>query len=905
MGPKDALRKKFSEDYTKYYKVGLFAQEGFSRKQCTNCGKFIWTATDASLCPDCQGYSFIGKPPTSVRKDYTSAWASIEKYFVDRGHTSVKRYPVVARWRPDLYFTVASIIDFQRIESGKIIFDLPANPLIVPQFSLRFNDIENVGVTGRHYSGFCMVGQHAINNPQGYWKDRTIELDYGLLTGPFGIPKDEITFVEDVWLGYGAFGYSLEYFVRGLELGNAVFTEFEGSPQDYVTMPHPIVDMGAGLERFAWITQGTATSYEAVFGPVYENTVRRLGISPDRKLMKEYYSLAGSLDVTEAQDPVAAKGAIAKRLGLSEEAMAEQIEPLEAAFSILDHTRTLLFAIVDGALPSNVAGGYNLRVLFRRAQGFIEKYGWNVTLAELAELHAEFLKPMYPELAEGVSSVEEILGVETKRYEASKARVASIVQQMQRSKKSPSMDDLIRLYDSEGVTPELLKDSGLPITVPADFYLKVTEKHIVQKQAEEKALYDTTGLPKTKPLFYEERSLFDFEGKVIRSYKDAVVLDQTAFYPRSGGQEPDRGTIDGIPVIDVIKYGDVIVHVLDGKPPAEGEVVHGRVDQERRGILMRHHTATHIVNGAARQVLGPWVWQHSAYKDVDKARLDITHHSHLTREEMLKIEDVANQVVRENILVDLQVLPRSVAERKYGFRLYQGGVIPAKELRVQKIGDFDVEACGGTHCSRTGDVGYIKLLKAERLQDGVERLEFVAGGPAVKHMAEQESRLLAVAEQFQTQPEQVVSVVSSLKEGADQLKKKYRSMAKELSTQMAANLDRASEDLGGVRLVFLDADYYDDQAHIAMGEQLVEKRPEAVYVGVAKLNGRCRIVVFAGEKARASGVDASLLVKESSKLLNGSGGGSAKMAQGGGDLLSTTQPLKDLITRLIREANKR
>jgi len=905
MTAKDVLRKKFSEDYAKYYKVDLFGQEGYIRKKCTNCGRHMWTASDASICPICEGYTFVGNPPTSVRKDYTSAWAAVEKYFVDRGHTSIKRYPVVARWRPDLYFTVASIIDFQRVESGKIIFDLPANPLIVPQISLRFNDIENVGVTGRHYSAFCMMGQHAINNPQGYWKDRTIELDYGVLTGPFGIPKKEITFVEDVWLGYGAFGYSLEYYVKGLEMGNAVFTEFEGSPEDYVTMSHPIVDMGAGLERWVWITQATSTSYEAVFGPVYENAVKRLGLHPDQKLMKEYYTLAGSLDITEVPDPSAAKGEIAKKLGLSSPEMDEKIEPLEAVFSILDHARTLLFAIVDGALPSNVAGGYNLRVLFRRAQNFIDRYGWNVTLSELAALHAEFLRPMFPELAEGISSVEEIFDVEGKRYEASKARVTSIVQQIQKSKKSPSLDDLIRLYDSEGVTPELLKESGLAISIPSDFYLKVTEKHIVQKQAEEKPLYNTTGLPGTKQLYYEERELFDFDAKVIRSFKDAVVLDQTAFYPRSGGQEPDRGTIDGSAVKDVIKYGDVIVHILDGKPPAEGEVVHGRVDQERRGILMRHHTATHLVNGAARQVLGPWVWQHSAYKDVDKARLDITHHSHLTREQMLKIEDVANQVVRENILVDLQVLPRSVAEQKYGFRLYQGGVIPAKELRIQKIGDFDVEACGGTHCHRTGDVGYIKLLKAERLQDGVERLEFVAGGPAVKHMADQESRLLEVAEQFQTQPEQVVSVVGSLKDTNDQLKKRYKSVSRELSSQLAANLPQISEDLGGVKLLFLDADYYDDQAHIAMGEQVVEKRPEAVYVGVAKLNGKCRIIIFAGEKARAAGVDASRLVKESSKLLNGSGGGSAKMAQGGGDLPPASQPLKDLITRLIKEASER
>jgi alanyl-tRNA synthetase len=900
---KEALRKRFSEDYQRYYKVSLFEREGFSRRKCGNCGKAFWSIKESPLCPDCQGYSFIGNPPTTVKKDYTTAWAAVEKFFVKNGHTSIKRYPVVARWRPDLYFTVASIIDFQRVESGKIIFDFPANPLIVPQFSLRFNDIENVGVTGRHYSSFCMVGQHAINNAQGYWKDRTIDLDFGLLTGPFGIPKEEITFVEDVWLGYGAFGYSLEYFVRGLEMGNAVFTEFEGTPESYVTMPHPIVDMGAGLERWVWITQGSSTSYEAVFGPVYENMIKRLGIKPDYRLMREYYSLAGSLDVTEVPDPVAAKAGIAKKLGISDAAMKEKIAPLEAMFSVLDHTRTLLFAIVDGALPSNVAGGYNLRVLFRRAQNFVDLYGWDVTLSELAALHAEFLRPMYPELVDGVSSVEEIFAVEEKRYSASKVRVASIVQQLQKSRKVPSVDDLIRLYDSEGVTPELLKESGLSITVPPDFYLKVTEKHITQKQVEEKPLYDVSGLPKTKPLYYEDRNLFDFDANVLKCFDGkAVVLDRTAFYPRSGGQEPDLGTIDGIPVTDVIKYADVVVHLLGGRAPTEGSVAHGRVDSVRRGILMRHHTATHIVNGAARQVLGPWVWQHSAFKDVDKARLDITHHSHLTRDEMLKIEEVANEVVRENMLVDLQVLPRSVAEQKYGFRLYQGGVIPAKELRIQKIGDFDVEACGGTHCSRTGDVGYIKMLKAERLQDGIERLEFVAGGPAVRHMAEQETRVLGVADQFQTQPEQIVSVVSSLKEGNDVLKKRYRNLAKELSSQMASNLESVSESFGPVKLVFLDSDFYDDQAHIAMGELIVERRPEAVYAGIANLNGRCRIIVFAGDKATAAGMDASKIVKEASKLLGGSGGGSPKLAQGGGGIPSSTQPLKDLITRLIREA---
>jgi len=216
---KENLKQIFSKDPDRYYRVALFEKLGFERRQCSECGTFFWTISgDAKLCPSCTGYSFIGNPPTKKRVGYTETWKIVEDFFVRNNHASIKRYPVVSRWRPDLYFTVASIIDFQRVEGGKVIFDFPANPLIVPQMVLRFNDVENVGVTGRHYTSFCMMGQQALSNGDGYWKDKAIELDFELLTKEMGIPKDEITFVEDVWLGYGAFGYSLEYYVRGLEM---------------------------------------------------------------------------------------------------------------------------------------------------------------------------------------------------------------------------------------------------------------------------------------------------------------------------------------------------------------------------------------------------------------------------------------------------------------------------------------------------------------------------------------------------------------------------------------------------------------------------------------------------------------------------------------------------------------
>ena len=230
MGKSDILRE-FSADPDRYYRVNLFEEQGFERKRCKRCRRYFWTM-DASrrFCPDDAPdiYSFIGQPPTARRFDYTEAWRQVESFFVRNGHTSISRYPVVCRWRDDLFFTIASIVDFQRVMGSKVVFEFPANPLVVPQTCLRFKDLENVGVTGRHFSSFCMIGQCAVPDQDGYWKDRCVELDYRLVTEQFGIPGEEVTFVEDVWVGGGSFGSSLEYFVRGLELGNAVFTEFQG-----------------------------------------------------------------------------------------------------------------------------------------------------------------------------------------------------------------------------------------------------------------------------------------------------------------------------------------------------------------------------------------------------------------------------------------------------------------------------------------------------------------------------------------------------------------------------------------------------------------------------------------------------------------------------------------------------
>jgi alanyl-tRNA synthetase len=203
----------------------------------------------------------------------------------------------------------------------------------------------------------------------------------------------------------------------------------------------------------------------------------------------------------------------------------------------------------------------------------------------------------------------------------------------------------------------------------------------------------------------------------------------------------DIGTINKCKVLDVFKQGKAIIHVLDNVDFHEGQLIHGRIDLDRRIQLTQHHTATHILNGAARKILGNHIWQAGAAKTLEKARLDITHYENLSKEQLTLIEDYANKIIRENLPISKSFMKRNVAEAKYGFRIYQGGAVPGKELRIVEIVGFDVEACGGTHLDITGDTGQIKILKSSKIQDGIVRIEFTAGLAAEKTLHDKEASL--------------------------------------------------------------------------------------------------------------------------------------------------------------------
>ena len=621
MDPKEKLIKEFQRNPDRYWKVKLFDDLGFDRKKCTNCGKFFWTCTKQIVCNDssCRNYDFIGNPPTKSKFDYFETWNLIRKFFGKNDHAWINRYPVICRWLPDLNFVIAGIVDFMRVENGNSLFSLPANPLILLQPCLRFNDIINTGINGRSYTEFEMIQQtSSFDGKNGYWKDRCMELDYEMLTKVFGIPKQEIVFIEDVWVGPKAFGSSLEYHVQGLELGNAVFTEFEGTIESHRQMRNKIIDMGAGLNRFAWISNGTPTSYDVVFGDVTDKIKNKVGFSGNKDFFAKYSKLSGKINFGESNFE-REREKVASDLKISLDQLEKNILPYQALYSIADHTRSLVFAISDSGIPSNVGGGHNLRVILRRALAFIERFKWDLNLEEVANWHIDYLKKMFPDLDEKREEISKILKVEESRYNSTKARASKIVEALTKQKIKPTYDELKTFYQSEGITPDQLISAGLEIKVPAEFYQKITEREGQHKKVEQNQEIDVRGLPETKKLYYQKPWIFKFTAKVIKVIDgNLVVLDQTAFYPTGGGQVHDKGTIDGSEVLEVQKIGNIIVHRVD--KPVSG-VVECAIDKLRREKVSKHHTATHIINAAARKVLGFHVWQNSAFKDENAIRL--------------------------------------------------------------------------------------------------------------------------------------------------------------------------------------------------------------------------------------------------------------------------------------------
>lgn len=829
------IKKKFLEitakEPDKFYPTKSLKKKGFKRFKCEKCGRYFWSIKHTKVCGDSSctgGFSFIGNSPAKNKLDYVGVWKTFAKIMNKYGYQEVKRYPVVARWNPTTEFTIASIAAFQPyVVSGEIA--PPAQKLVIPQFCLRFNDIDNVGITGAHYTGFIMMGQHAFVPPKDYDIENYFEHIYEWIIEGIGIPPEELKFHEDFWAGGGNFGPCMEFFSRGLEIGNQVYMQYEQvdekiDKRGYRELGIKVLDMGEGQERAAWFSQGTLTSYETTFPTVLNMIKKKIKFELDSKqeeILKKYIPFSALMNIDDIEQQLLTYGEnvgerrvgemggeknyidilleiIAKEIKIPKEKLKEIILPLSAIYSIAEHSRALLFAISDGALPSNSGGGYNLRNIFRRAQSFIEKYGWDkkgVSISELCEEHAKYLKPIFPELSENITEVKEITNNELKKFSENKEKAKRIIERIATSEekhKRISVEKLILLYDSDGIDPYFLKDElkkvGINVSVPDDFYKLISEMHEkreldIKKKDEEKkqktqtkrelgfGSVDISDIENTKILYYDNYLLTDFTGQILKVFeideKSALVLDQTAFYPTSGGQLHDIGTFalkedakkttNIVNVVDIIKKDGKIIHLIDKKVGWKiGESVKGKIDVDRRLQLAQHHTATHIINGVAKKLLGSHIWQSGASKTTEKARLDITHYESLSDKQLRKIEELSNEMINLNLPVNSKIMKKNLAELEYGMRIYQGGAIPGKDLRIIEIPDLDVEACGGTHVKQTSEIESIKILKSTKIQDGVVRIEFVAGEAAMKEQGKNFEIVAHLIKLFKTNDEKIL-----------------------------------------------------------------------------------------------------------------------------------------------------
>jgi alanyl-tRNA synthetase len=896
------------------YQLDYFSENGFVRKQCSKCGKHFWTRDlERVTCGDapCDPYSFIGNPVFKKQFDLAEMREYYLNFFEERGHTRLERYPVIARWRDDIYLTIASIADFQPfVTSGQV--PPPANPLTISQPCIRLSDLDAVGRSGRHLTTFEMMAHHAFNkkDEEIYWKDHTVELCDELFNS-LGVDPLAVTYKEEPWAGGGNAGPCVEALIGGLEVATLVFMDLKQSKdgdisikgENYRKMDNYIVDTGYGLERFVWASKGSPTIYDAVFPNIVNELMDLAGINHEldnseyANILAQNARLAGLMDVSEKANLFELRKQVASSIGTTVDKLSSIMEPVETVYAITDHTRCLTFMLADGVIPSNVKAGYLARLVLRRTLRMMKDMGITVPLSDIVRMHINNL-PEYPEFEEKFDVIKDILEHEERKFgetlERGKRMIQKSAKHYKESGENMPLESIIEMYDSHGIPPEISKEAasevGVAVDLPDNFYSLVAEGHSKAEAKEEKVFpyaERVSRLPKTKKLFYDEPTRMNFEAVVLDVFDNHIVLDSTLFYPEGGGQPADHGTmfIEDVlhNVIDVQGVDGVVVHIIEDSDNEfhikKGDMVQGHVDEERRMAHACHHTATHIVNDAARKVLGDHVWQAGAQKFVDRARLDISHYKRISQDELNQMELIANRTVMENQRVIAEWMDRIDAEKKYGFGLYQGGVPPGNTIRVLKVAD-DIEACAGTHCTSTGLVGPIKILKTERVQDGVERIEYAAGLAAVRSMQEMESYLSQAADALRVRPEHLPSTIDRFFNEWKEFKKENQRLKEDLAHVHVLQMANEAVNVAGMRLVAACIPNADIDELVKIAGELTTNKDMVVLL--ASESGGVKIVGAAGEDALKAGADAGKIVRAMSQTVGGGGGGKPAMARGGG-----------------------
>ena len=841
------------------------------------------------------------------------------KFFESKGHTIVRSSSLVPHDDPTLLFTNAGMNQFKDVFLG---FDKrPYNRATTAQKCVRaggkHNDLENVGYTARHHTFFEMMGNFSFGD---YFKRDAIHFAWEFLTSPewLNIPKEKLlatVYAEDdeaynIWLNEigmpaerivrigdnkgakyasdnfwqmgdtGPCGPCSEIFYdhgeeiwggipgspeedgdRWIEIWNCVFMQFNRDEQGNMNpLPKPSVDTGMGLERMAAVMQHVHSNYE---------------IDLFQDLLK----------------------AVARETG----APFSMEEP--SLKVIADHIRSCSFLIADGVLPSNEGRGYVLRRIIRRAVRHGYKLGQSKPFFH--KLVADLVKEMgeaYPELKEKQAQIEEALKNEESRFaQTLETGMALLENALAKGSKKLDGEIIFKLYDTYGFPYDLTADICRERNIELDEAGFEREMEAQRARARAAQSFKANAqLPyegqDTEFKGYSERQT---ESKVLALYKDgeqvnelnegdegAVVIDFTPFYAESGGQVGDVGYIfageNRFEVRDTQKIKAAVFGQFGVQTSGRlkvGDSVTAKVDDEIRNANMRNHSATHLMHKALRDVLGEHVEQKGSLVTAESTRFDISHPQAVTSEEIAEVERRVNEAILANVAVNAAIMSMEDAQKTGAMMLF--GEKYGDEVRVLQMGGFSTELCGGTHVSRTGDIGLFKIISEGGIAAGVRRIEAITGLNALKWAQEQERLVKDIIAETKAQTEK--DVLAKIQAGAAHAKALEKELARakaELAVHAGAKLLDDAKDLGSAKLVAAQIEA-DTAALREIVTDLTGKSEQAIVLLAAVNDGKVSLCAGVSKPLTAK-VKAGDLVKFAAEQVGGKGGGRPDLAQAGG-----------------------
>ena len=861
---------------------------------------------------------------TEVRKRYL-------EFFKSKAHPIVKSDSLVPVGDPSLLFTGAGMNQFKDYFLG-IKKDLKR--ACSSQKCLRTGDLDNVGETAYHLSFFEMLGNFSFGD---YFKKEAIEWAWELLTKEFKIPKERLRIsvhhsddeAYNIWLKHigiredfiaklgddsnfwpanapkdgpnGPCGPCSEiYFDQGenystnktkgawyqdesgrfAEIWNLVFTQFDRQADGTLEpLAAKNIDTGMGLERIACVLQGKRSNFEIdLFQPMI------------RKIRQE-------LNVSEGHASL--------------------------IHAIVDHGRAVTFSIADGAYPSNEGRGYVIRKLIRRS--IWRAHEFKIEEAFLHKIVPAVIEQMgdqYPELAQAEKNVTQTIKQEEERFlETLEKGVLALdkllAEATKRKDKKLKGEDVFLLYDTYGFPDELTSKIASKNRIGVDqdgFNSLMAEQRKRAKDSSkiassiftaDEAKQEVAHLPPTKFLGYET---LEADAKVLwmKQIGDQTlfVLDQTPFYPESGGQVGDKGLLlfkgSKLTVVDVQRRDRAIVHIGTSERNIikVGDIVRARVDNELRGATKRNHTATHLLQAALRQILGSHVRQVGSLVNSEKLRFDFTHGQALTREEIMRVEDEINRVILDNRSVDART--ESYKQATQGGAIAFFGDKYGDEVRVIDIPEFSKELCGGTHCNRTGDIGSFVILSDSAIASGTRRIEATTGLGALKYLQANRKTLRDAAETLKSTPDQLVERIGKLQSTIKELEKGSKSKAG--SGVSVDELLTKAEVIKNVSFVsgLIPNAKIDDLR--AVWDQVRKKKTSSVAITLGSISDdKLSLIAGISSDLLSTSLHAGELIKDLASICDGSGGGKKDFAQGGGKNIANVQKVFDRAKAFISE----